>query len=111
MRRTGLILAIMLTLANAWAMAAPASMMESSRHDAHACCRKDKPTPEPQQDQREKSPCSGQCLMACCRMPVTQADPAPRLVAETAVVRVEPTARVALHTLTDPDPIFHPPRV
>jgi hypothetical protein len=73
--------------------------------DAHACCHKDKqPASKPQKCD------GGPCSMQCCRIIPVQADSVPQLIGRTALVEVAVVVPASLHSLTDPQAIFHPPR-
>jgi hypothetical protein len=99
------------------APARPAPAAPAER-DAHACCKKELKTTDGSDDSndsgaRHQDKCCGGtgCAMLCCRLIPAQADSIPPLAGQVRVtipLAVVPPA--TLHSLTDPDTIFHPPR-
>src|SRR3954454_9151987 len=83
------------------AAAAPAA----SKADPHACCKKDQQHPKKHSDSCDGKPCA----MQCCRIIPAPADAAPRLVGRMTLVAVADILPSVLHSLTDPQAVFHPP--
>jgi hypothetical protein len=72
---------------------------------AHACCHKDKDSAP------AKNKCDGgPCTMQCCRIIPAQGDAVPALEDCTPLVEIVIAVPTSLHSLTDPQAIFHPPR-
>src|SRR5690242_20001523 len=73
---------------------------------AHDCCKNHK-APEPKENKNCKG---GPCAMQCCRVVPLQADAAPQLVAVSSLVIDVVSPPLSVHSLTEPQAIFHPPR-
>jgi hypothetical protein len=72
----------------------------------HDCCKKNsQPAPA------KKACHNGLCAMQCCRMIPAPVDSAPELSGHRALVEVAIVSPTVLHSLADPEAIFHPPRV
>jgi hypothetical protein len=75
--------------------------------DPHSCCRNHKaPTPE----QKDKCKGTGNCEMQCCRVIPAPAESQTQLVSCGLVVQTQVIPPLVLHSLTESQAIFHPPR-
>jgi hypothetical protein len=77
------------------------------REQATQCCKNHAPA---QSIPKKDCDGGGNCPMHCCRIHSAPADAAPELVERTRVVPFNVFSPMALHSLTDPEAIFHPPR-
>ncbi len=85
-----------------------AFMTPAKADDGHACCKKDA---TPEQQQAPKKCCDdGSCAMQCCRVIPATIEIVPGLVGCTSVVELTMVRPADLHSLTEPQAIFHPPR-
>ena len=104
---SGLILVMFIAWVPRFGMASMPKPQES-----HSCCTKYKAphqsTPAPD---HKKNPCDGSntCSMECCRIIPVAPDSLPDLASRAAVAEVR-VHIVEIHSLTDPDTLFHPPR-
>jgi hypothetical protein len=103
-------LSLILVLAVACSAMGANKMPVVQKADEHACCKsKDSSSSSPHENEK-KHDC-GKCLMMCCRIVTAPADPvaAPLEVSPVAVRVVLPP--VLADDLSEPQSIFHPPRV
>jgi hypothetical protein len=105
------ILAFSLALAMVVSLA-PASLVrpvsEPGQGQAHGCCKKQ----SQQQSPVKKGACSGcQCALPCCRVIPIAPHTREQVVALAIVHLPSFSVPPLLHSLTDRDAIFHPPRV
>jgi hypothetical protein len=77
-------------------------------HAAHDCCKgkphSSQPAPGPERCH------GGMCGMACCRIVGTTGDARPVLTRSTPLVEHAVVLPATLHSLSEPQAIFHPPR-
>src|SRR5688500_3893953 len=100
----GILLSVAMLVAAAPVSHAKQSVASPKLHD---CCEKEK-----SQQPAPKKDCSGgACAMQCCRLIPAPAENVPQLSGRVAVVETVIIVPNVLHSLIDPQAIFHPPRV
>jgi hypothetical protein len=102
------ILALLISVAMLVAQApASAAHCASSGDDAHDCCKKQQPC----ESSSHKDKCgSHTCAMQCCRVIPAPPDAVEALLARTLTHQVADVPPPALHSLIEPEAIYHPPR-
>lgn len=76
--------------------------------DGHACCKSD---PDSRHAPKKNDCGGGPSAMPCCRIIPAVVDTAPELIGQTFVIQAAAAAPASLHSLSEPEAIFHPPRV
>jgi hypothetical protein len=98
------------------ASAAPAARSHcasavTSARQAHDCCASKQQQQQPTSSTPKHNRCGGgMCGMACCGVLVTPTESHPQLIGSTSMIPMVLVAPATLDSLTDADPIFHPPR-
>src|SRR5687768_14948472 len=104
-RRTIPILFALLGVLLSLSTASAAPWLMESAAESHTCCQP-KSDNSPDQDRSDHG-----CLAACCRVITTTDRIDVQLTGEEAITIPAMTWSIVAFNLTDPDSIFHPPRV